>query len=363
MSEWRRAVLEDLAHFQRGFDISKAEQQSGDVPVVSSSGITSYHSVAKVKGPGVTIGRKGTLGTVFYIQRDYWPHSTSLWVTDFKGNAPRYVYYFLKTLGLEKFDVGASNPTLNRNHIHGLPISIPPLSTQRRIAEILSAYDDLIENNLRRIEILEKTILLAYRRMMLREDPQWKRCRIGDVCDCVLGGTPNRKKAEFWGGDVPWINSGKINELRIVEPSEYITKLGLDCSAAKLMPKHTTVLAITGATLGQVSLLELDCSANQSVIGVLENPQLPYSFIYPMILNGIETLAALRVGGAQQHINKDNVEGFEFVMPDEDSLASYHNSVDPMFRQMGILLRQNISLAAARDMLLPQLMSGKLEVA
>ena len=134
MNEWKKATLEELAHFQRGFDISKAEQQPGSVPVVSSSGVTSYHSVAKVKGPGVTIGRKGTLGTVFYSPQDYWPHSTSLWVTDFKGNEPKFVYYFLKTLGLEQFDVGASNPTLNRNHIHGLQIKIPNIKIQQRIA-------------------------------------------------------------------------------------------------------------------------------------------------------------------------------------------------------------------------------------
>lgn len=98
----------------------------------------------EVKGPGVVIGRKGTLGTVHFIKSPhYWPHDTTLWVKDFKGNDPRFLSYFLQTLKLENFDVGASNPTLNRNHIHKLKIIFPKnVDTQKRIGAILSAGAD-----------------------------------------------------------------------------------------------------------------------------------------------------------------------------------------------------------------------------
>ena len=166
-SGWRSAMLQDLIFFQRGYDITKAEQKPGDIPVVSSSGISSYHSESKVDGPGVVIGRKGSLGTVYYIDGPYWPHDTTLWSKDFKGNHPGFVYYFLRTMSLERYDVGNSNPTLNRNHIHKLEIKFPEYQIQKRIASILSAYDDLIENNRRRIRLLEQAARLLYREWFL----------------------------------------------------------------------------------------------------------------------------------------------------------------------------------------------------
>lgn len=144
MCEWEECKLGDIVTFQRGFDITKKEQIPGIYPVVSSSGVKSYHKSAKVKGPGITIGRKGTLGTVFYLKTDFWPHDTTLWVKDFHGNIPSFIYYFLKEFHFELFDVGSSNPTLNRNHIHLLATSLPPLPEQRAIASVLSSLDDKI---------------------------------------------------------------------------------------------------------------------------------------------------------------------------------------------------------------------------
>lgn len=118
MGEWKDCILGEACKFQRGYDITQKEQKHGIYPVVSSSGIKSFHDSFKVKGPGVVIGRKGTLGTSFYLKNDFWPHDTTLWISDFKGNYPLYIFYFLKTLELENYEVGSSNPTLNRNHIH-----------------------------------------------------------------------------------------------------------------------------------------------------------------------------------------------------------------------------------------------------
>ena len=160
---WRPAVLEDLVLLQRGFDITKAQQRAGNVPVFSSAGASSWHDTAKVTGPGVIIGRKGTLGSVHYSERDYWPHDTTLWSKSLQGNNPRFVYFALKCLGLDRFNTGGANPTLNRNHIRGLPIKVPEPHVQDQIANILSAYDDLIENNRRRIALLEEVARLLYR--------------------------------------------------------------------------------------------------------------------------------------------------------------------------------------------------------
>jgi len=163
-STWQETSLGEQLTFQRGYDITKKEQEAGPYPVVSSSGVKSYHKAFKVEGPGVAIGRKGTLGTAFYVDNDFWPHDTTLWVKDFHGNYPKFAYFVVQCMGFEQYDCGASNPTLNRNHIHKLPITFPPLPTQRKIASILSVYDDLIENNTRRIAILEEMARAIYRR-------------------------------------------------------------------------------------------------------------------------------------------------------------------------------------------------------
>ncbi|WP_254174008.1 restriction endonuclease subunit S [Planktothrix pseudagardhii] len=160
---WKEANLGELITFQRGFDITKKELTPGKYDVIFSSGFGGKHSDFKVKAPGVVIGRKGTLGTVFFATQDFWPTDTTLWVKDFHGNHEKFAYYFLQTLHLEQYDCGAANPTLNRNHIHTIPVRFPPLPIQRKIAAILSTYDDLIENNTRRIKILEEMARSLYR--------------------------------------------------------------------------------------------------------------------------------------------------------------------------------------------------------
>jgi restriction endonuclease S subunit len=160
--QWIKTTLGEVLTFQRGFDILKKELQPGNYDVVFSSGYGGKHNVYKVKAPGVVIGRKGTLGKVFFINTNFWPTDTTLWVKNFHGNDEKFAYYFLQTLYLEQYDCGSANPTLNRNHIHTLPVTYPPLPTQQKIAAILSNYDDLIENNTRRIKILEEMAQTLY---------------------------------------------------------------------------------------------------------------------------------------------------------------------------------------------------------
>ena len=155
--------------------------------------------------------------------------------------------------------------------------------------------------------------------------------KLGDYAECVLGGTPSRDNQEYWNGDIAWINSGKVNDFRITTASESITKLGLSKSATKLMPKHTVVLAITGATLGQESILLIESSANQSVVGILENPTIPYEFIHPFIKKSMRELLRNQTGGAQPHINKDDVNNIPLSLPTPQELDKYTRKVRPLF--------------------------------
>lgn len=163
MSDWYSRPLGDLITLQRGFDITRDQQaRDGAVPVVSSGGISSYHDTAMAIGPGVVIGRKGTLGRVHFVDVPYWPHDTTLWVKDFKGNDPRFVYYALMMLDTEFLNVGSASPTLNRNHLHPLPVSWPSLPEQKAIAEVLGALDDKIAANLRIAAIADELVRAWY---------------------------------------------------------------------------------------------------------------------------------------------------------------------------------------------------------
>lgn len=143
---WSETTVGDQLTLQRGFDITKDQQRGGEVPVVSSGGIKSFHDTSMVKAPGVVIGRKGTLGKTYYLDCDYWPHDTTLWVKDFKGNEPRFVYYLLLGLNVKHLDSGAANPALNRNQVHPLKISWPPVAQQ---GEITARLDSIAEQSQR----------------------------------------------------------------------------------------------------------------------------------------------------------------------------------------------------------------------
>jgi len=142
---WEMKKIENVSPLQRGFDLPSNELKNGDYPVVYSNGIVNYHSSYKVKAPGVVTGRSGTIGKVTFVEEDYWPHNTSLWVTDFKGNDPKFIYYLYLKMKLERFGAGSGVPTLNRNDVHSFKIPLPPLPEQQKIAEIISTWDKAID--------------------------------------------------------------------------------------------------------------------------------------------------------------------------------------------------------------------------
>lgn len=165
---WIDTTIGEQVILQRGFDITKDQQNPGNVPVVSSGGIKSFHDKAMAAAPGVVIGRKGTLGKVFYLEDDYWPHDTTLWVKDFKGNHPRLVYYFFNGLDVVKLDSGAANPALNRNQVHPIEIIWPPVARQQAIASML----DKLSIETERLETIcqhKLGALTAFKQSMLHE--------------------------------------------------------------------------------------------------------------------------------------------------------------------------------------------------
>ena len=296
----------------------------------------------------------------------------------------KYLYYYLTQDKIVNYlqtiaeNTVATYPSISPKDIEDLVVDLPSLQNQNKMASILSNYDKLIENNNKRIKILEELAQKIYKEWFVdfkfpnhetatfkqtdlgKIPNNWEIKQIGKEYKTYLGGTPSRNEEKYWNGKIPWLNSGKTNELRITKASEYVTELGLEKSSTKLMPQYTTVLAITGATLGQVSMLGSEMCANQSVVGIYsdKNPE----YVFYLMKDKIQKLIQSASGGAQQHINKDIVNEMKFVLPADTMLNDFKDIIRPINKEIFNLLYKNHTLKQTRDLLLPRLISGEIDV-
>ncbi len=399
MEEWKEYKIGDVCKIKRGASPRPIQQflSNKGMPWVKIADATATDSMfldctkeyiieegvskSVTVLPGTLIvSNSATPGLPKVIRIKACVHDGWLVISDFKGVLRDFMYY--KFVDIRRYLSNQANGSVFQNLktdiVREFSIKIPSLKTQEEIVSILKSLDDKIENNRRINENLEQQAQALFKSWFVDFEPfkdgefveselgmipkGWRVEILGDVCKCILGGTPSRNKEEYWNGNIAWINSGEVNEFRIVKPSECITEEGLKHSATKLLPKKTTVLAITGATLGQVSLLEIDSCANQSVIGVLESDNIPYEFIYPLINVKITELCSHMTGGAQQHINKNNVEQLNIVLPAENVMTEYKEKTKSIYSQITNCCFESRRLAELRDTLLPRLMSGELKV-
>lgn len=407
MEEWKAYKLGEISDIQTGpFGSQLHQRDYVDVgtPCIMPTNIGAQldikpEGIAHVKEEDVMRLRKHcvNVGDIIYSRRgdiekcafvsqreEGWLCGTGclrIRINSQKAN-PRFIAYLLSTNKSKKWIVGNAVGTtmlnLNTGILRELPLLLPDRKMQDSVVDILKSFDDKIELNKQINDNLEQQAQALFNSWFVGFEPfkggefveselgmipkGWRVIKLGDVCKCVLGGTPSRSKEEYWNGDIAWINSGEVNKFRITTPSEYITEEGLKHSASKLLPRKTTVLAITGATLGQVSLLEIDTCANQSVIGVLESNEYPYSFVYPLIKEKVRELMSHMTGGAQQHINKNNVEGLDIVIPPHDTMTSYRDITFPIYEKIGYTCQESDRLVTLRDTLLPCLMSGEIKI-
>ena len=394
MAEWKKCKIGDVAELVAGFafksnafgafpdkviKITNIDDQgifSKSLPGVDLSGLDKDKLARYIVREGdYVLAMTGSLGKIGkVVDGEAYINQRVLTIRTKGKTDKRYLYYVLKSSEflayvLTHIDSHSVQANISAGTIGEYEFELPPLATQRKIAAVLGAIDDKIETNRKICVNLEAQAQAIFKSWFVDFEPfggkmpkGWKVVSLGECCNTVLGGTPSRNESTYWGGDIAWINSGKVNDFRIIEASEFITRKGLDYSAAKLMPAKTVVIAITGATLGQVSLLEIEASANQSVIGIIENEEMPYEFIYPLILSRISDLVNCQTGGAQQHINKNDVNGLRFVRPDKKALAEYKNHVSAAYELIAKKCFENRHLEDMRDALLPKLMSGEIDV-
>ena len=397
-SEWSETTLGGFVRLQRGHDLTASEQQPGPYPVMGSAGQNGSHNVAKAKGPGVVVGRSGaSMGRVHYSESDYWPHNTCLYVTDFQGNNPRFAYYVLGSLDLAGYNSGSAQPSLNRNYIYGMPLKIPSRAQQDSIVEVLSALDDRIALLRETNATLEAIALALFKSWFFDFDPVhvhargeepaglapevaalfpdsfeeselgmvpkgWRVGAFGDVCARIeSGGTPKRSVPEYWGGGVPWLSSGEVRNPIVFDTKETITDLGVRESAAKLWPQGTTVVAMYGATAGEVCLLAKPTTANQACCGLIPKSQ-TRAFMFMCARRERVALASKSSGSAQQNLNKGLIESHSLVLPPNEVLNAYEESAGALLNCWIANDQQAQTLAALRDTLLPRLISGQLRL-
>ncbi|MEO7098763.1 MAG: restriction endonuclease subunit S [Luteolibacter sp.] len=220
--DWQTGRVDSFLVLQRGFDLTKKTSSgNGKYPVYSSSGISYYHDEFKVRGPGLITGRKGSVGPVFLVNEDFWPHDTSLWVKDFKGNDIGYLYYFLIHFDLTRFDEASSVPTLNRNNVHRESTAFPTLPEQRKIADFLTAVDGRTGQLSQKKALLEDykkgvmqqlfTQALRFKDDHGKDFPEWEEKRYADIYTFQNTNSYSRDLLNYDDGEVRNIHYGDIH--------------------------------------------------------------------------------------------------------------------------------------------------------
>ena len=302
--DWRDCDISDLCGLQRGFDITEATRKAGDVPVYSSSGLSYFHNEAKLKPPAVITGRKGILGKVFLVEEPCWPHDTTLWVKDFKGNDPRFLYWFLIQFRLERFDAATAVPTLNRNNLVGIPIKLPPLPEQRAIAAALGDVDALI-GALNRLITKKRDLKQAAMQQLLTGQTRlpgfsgkWEEKTLGEFASAEKGSQLHNSETSV-SGQFAHLNGGMM-------PSGYADKSNA--------PANTIAISEGGNSCGYVQFMTEPFWCGGHCYAV--NPkQVDNRFLYHLLKSQQPLIMGLRVGSGLPNVQKTALLAFKLRKP------------------------------------------------
>jgi len=348
---WHSCRLGDVLTLKRGHDLPEHSRQDGDVPVVSSSGITGRHTEAKATAPGVVTGRYGTIGEVFYLEEDYWPLNTALYVIDFKGNDPRFASYFLRNILKGYQSEKAAVPGVDRNVLHEIKVRAPSHDLQLGIAGILSAYDDLIENNRRRMALLEESARLLYREWFVRlRFPGYEHTSVVD-------GVPQGWERKTLGDSIT-LNYGKALKAEIRVDGDYPVygSSGIVGTHEKPLVQGPSIVLGRKGNVGSVYWSSKSFYPIDTVYFVSPESSSLYLFYALKNMHFISTDVAV------PGLNRDFAYSRPLLHPPRTLLRSFHETVEPIHAQLDKLEETNQKLRAARDLLLPRLMNGELAV-
>lgn len=370
---WRTGILGDVLTLKRGHDLPDSQRQEGDVPIVSSSGITGRHSYSKAKAPGVVTGRYGTIGEVFYLEEDYWPLNTALYVADFKGNHPRFAAYFLRSILANYQSDKAAVPGVNRNVLHALKVRYPVGKSQEQIADVLSSYDDLIENNRRRMALLEDAARQLYREWFVRlrfpghehtpitngVPAGWERKTLGDMCEEIR----ETVKPETLEPDTPYIGLEHMPR-RSIALREWGTAEQVTSSKHRFREGEILFGKIR-PYFHKVGVALLDGVASSDAIVIRPIEPKVRGFVLMTVSSDpfvAVTAQTMREGSKMPRADWKQMQTYPTPLPPDGLLGSFEGAIQPIVDQLRALTFANQKLRAARDLLLPRLMNGEIAV-
>jgi len=271
-------------------------------------------------------------------------------------------------------ETGATAKHVNMKDIRRLPLrKMPSIESQRRAGRILAAYDDLIENNRRRIQLLEQAARLLYKEWfvhlrfpghehtkILDGVPEvWEKKTAFEVMDVLSGGTPKTTNPSYWDGDIPFFTPKDATDFAYAHDTEKsITEAGLKNCNSNLYPKNTVFITARG-TVGKINLAQRFMAMNQSCYALIAHPPVSQQFLYFALVDGVEQFRSRAVGAVFDAIIRDTFKLIPFVVPDEKLITAFMEHVSPMLAQIDNLSGQIRSLRKARDLLLPKLMNGE----
>ena len=379
---WQNLTIGDVVSLQRGYDLPERDRMPGSIPVYGSFGITGYHDVARAEGPGVTVGRSGaSFGVVNYSPTDYWPHNTALFVTDFKGNHPRFVFYLLKTVDFASLNSGSAQPSLNRNFVYPVPARVPTLTVQRQIAAILSSFDDLIENNRRRIALLEQMILAIHREWFVHF--RYPGHESDMLVDSARGPVPRGWRVATLAEDLPFAFT-KPSVTRYEGARPYVATA--DCSGvheiAETNPltfdelptraQHEPIRSSVwfGRMAGYQKIMLFPSSSEppkytlSSGFACLRADPGWFSYIASCVMDASfeDEKDRYATGATQVSLTDAGAKSMIWLVPETRVAALFDEIVSPQLELLVTLRRLSLSLASVRDLLLPKLVTGAIDI-
>ena len=382
----KKIIFDDFVRLGRGFDLPDDKIVEGIYPVVTSTNIKAYHNTYKVLPPVVVTGRSGSLGKVQYINEKCWPLNTSLYSKDFRDNVPKYVYYFLQTMHLEQYNAGAGVPTLNQNHLHRLKIYIHENVEQEKIVRILSKYDDLIENNNKRIKILEQMAENLYKEWFVRfrfpnyENAEfengipkgWMEKRLGEFgISLDSGSRPKGGIDDSLTEGIPSLGAEAVGDLAQFDFSsvKYIPLEFYNNMKRGKFDGNAILVYKDGAYIGKTTIFRNKFpfetfAANEHVFLMKANNFIYQNYLY-FTLHQKEyfyLMQNLNRNAAQPGLAQPDIKRIKITVPTEDVVNLFNDLVEPIFDEIFQLAKCNQNLTNQRDMLLPRLMSGKLDI-
>jgi len=387
--------LGDVVNFKRGYDLPESARRDGPYPVISSAGISGYHDEYKVRGEGIVTGRYGTLGVMHYYAGDYWPHNTALYVTDFKGNIPKYVYYLLTCLGHLNTGDKSAVPGVNRNDLHELVVPlITDVTAQREIAAVLSALDAKIDLNNRinaELEALAKTIYdywfvqfdfpdaygrpykssggaMVWNDTLKREIPAgWSAGSLDDLGQIVGGSTPSTANPDHFGkAMIPWITPKDLSNNKgnkfIARGETDVSEAGRRSASLTLYPAGT-VLMSSRAPVGYLAIALNPVTTNQGFKSFVPSKGYATSFVYYTVQRSLPAIIQYASGSTFVEISAGVLKSVHAVLPDKSMAAEFCRRIEPIVERQKQAEQESAELTRLRDWLLPLLMNGQVRVA